>query len=123
MVDGISTQGAGYTPASVPAQSVAPSTTPTLGQAPAPAFPNVAVPGLIPVPGLTPQTLPVLTSSAGPSFVPDFSIGDAASFVLDWRDPSTKQVLVQVPMRTALASFAGADKTGSVVGQQVNTKV
>jgi hypothetical protein len=123
VVDGISSQGASYTPATVPAQSVAPPTAPAPGQTPAPGFPAVAVPGLNPAPGFAPQPAPSLAGAAGPSFVPDFSIGDAAGFVLDWRDPTTKQVLVQVPMRTALASFAGADKTDTAVGQQVNTKV
>jgi hypothetical protein len=123
MVDGISSQWASYTPASVPAPSVAPPTVSTPGQAPAPGFPAFAVSGVASAPGFTPQPAPSLASAAAPSFVPDFSIGGAASFVLDWRDPTTKQVLVQVPMRTALASFAGADKTDAMVGQQVNTKV
>jgi len=73
------------------------------------------------VPGNLQTPPPGLPSATGPSFVPDFSV--SGGFVLDWRDPTTKQVLVQVPMRTALASFGGAEKADALVGQQVNTKV
>ena len=123
MVDGISSQGTGYTPASVQAPSVAAPTAPLPGQLPAPGASTIAVSGLAPVSSFSPQPGPGPASVTGPSFVPDFSIGDASGYVLDWRDPATKQVLVQVPMRTAFASFAGADKTATPVGQQVNTKI
>ena len=72
-----------------------------------------------------PQVPPHTTTPAAitPACVVDFSGSGPGSYVLDWRDPATKQVLVQVPMRTAFASFAGADKTATAVGQQVNTKI
>jgi hypothetical protein len=117
VVDGISSQAPGLPPPGVqilsavapPGQPVAagPSATITLGQPQAP--------------GVAQQPVPGLASASSPSFVPDFSNG--GGYVLDWRDPATKQVLVQVPMRTALASFAGADKSDASVGQQVNTKI
>jgi hypothetical protein len=59
--------------------------------------------------------------SQAPSLVLDFSQGLSAAYVLDWRDPSTGQVLVQIPMRTAFQQGAAAADTGQV-GKNVDTE-
>ncbi len=58
-----------------------------------------------------------------PAFVVDFSGSTPGSYVLDWRDPVTKAVIVQVPMRTALAQFVGLEGAGTPehVGKRVDT--
>jgi hypothetical protein len=59
-------------------------------------------------------------TASPPGFVPDFTNG---TIVLDWKDPVSDQVLVQVPMRTALANFAGSEAAPAQVGKLVNTEV
>jgi hypothetical protein len=61
-------------------------------------------------------------AAVSPSFVVDFSNGVSGGYVLDWRDPSTQQVLVQVPMRTALPQFVTAAAPPAPVGKHVNTE-
>lgn len=87
-------------PAAAPATSVSPAPTSTVTPAPA--------------------TAASTSNSAGPAFVPDFSSGIAGGYVLDFRDPTTHTVLVQVPMRTALAQFAEINDTRKV-GKTVDT--
>lgn len=60
-------------------------------------------------------------AAASPSFVVDFANGQSASYVLDWRDPETQQVLVQLPMRSALPQFAAAAGATPQVGKHVDT--
>ena len=67
----------------------------------------------------TPQPTRASAPASAPAFVVDFS-GVSGSYVLDWRDPKTHSVLVQVPMRTALAQIPGA-ATPEHVGTLVNT--
>jgi hypothetical protein len=64
-------------------------------------------------------------TAAIPACVPDFSGTLTGDYVLDWRDPTTHTVLVQIPMRTALAvidSSAAAAATGQV-GHHLNETV
>jgi len=70
-----------------------------------------------------PPSAPSAPPSGGQAFVPDFARGVSAAYVLDWRDPASQQVLVQVPMRTALAQVAGADPSVVVIGTHVDTAV
>jgi hypothetical protein len=66
------------------------------------------------------QTAPDPAPASAPAFVVDFS-GVSGSYVLDWRDPKTHSVLVQVPMRTALAQLPGGAATPEHVGTLINT--
>ena len=76
----------GYAPAGVaPADSAPPPSSPSSPSSPAPASSQGQA----------------RSDAAAPSLVLDFSHGLSAAYVLDWRDPSTGQVLVQIPMRTA----------------------
>ena len=100
MVDGVSFPvGGGYAPIGIQPVESAPATVP----APAPA----------PVPA------PVASSSS-PSLVLDFSQGLSTGYVLDWRDPTTDQVLVQIPMRTAFRQFTPA--SSGQVGKHIDTE-
>ena len=102
MVDGVSfSVGGSYAPIGVQpvesAPAVAPAPTPTPTPAPAPAAnPNA------------------------PSLVLDFSQGLSTGYVLDWRDPETDQVLVQIPMRTAFQQFTPS--SSGQVGKHVDTE-
>lgn len=60
--------------------------------------------------------------SRGPTVVPDFGGGVSGTIVLDYRDPETDQVLVQVPMRSALPQFAAAAGASPKVGKTVDTE-
>ncbi len=64
-------------------------------------------------------------TAATPGCVPDFSGSLTGDYVLDWRDATTHTVLVQIPMRTALAVIAGngaAAATGQV-GRHLNETI
>jgi hypothetical protein len=61
------------------------------------------------------------TDAEAPSLVLDFSQGLSAAYVLDWRDPSTGQVLVQIPMRTAFQQGMPSANAGQV-GKTVDTE-
>lgn len=112
MVDNVSFPSAGYASVGAqPADSAAPASPP----APAPADTQPPVPGTAAPHAIAPA------AAAAPSFVVDFSSGVSASYVLDWRDPTTRQVLVQVPMRTALPQFAAAMAAPAQVGKHVDT--
>lgn len=100
----------GLTSASVQPVEVKPQTPPDLA-------PPVAVPAVQPV---KQPAQPAPTSA--PAFVVDFSGGVSAGYVLDWRDPRTHSVLVQVPMRTAFAPLSGA-ATPEHVGTHIDTTV
>ncbi|HUZ74283.1 MAG TPA: hypothetical protein VMU87_14975 [Stellaceae bacterium] len=65
----------------------------------------------------------VSRAAVTPAFVVDFSGSTPGSYVLDWRDPVTDTVIVQVPMRTALAQFAGLKSaaTPKQVGKRLDT--
>jgi hypothetical protein len=102
-VDGVSIPASGYAAPGV--QSGAP--------------PGSAVPGVSVAPKSAPA--PSAPGSDAPTVVPDFSHGLSATYVLDWRDPDTHQILVQVPMRTALAQFAGSAPSAAPIGQHVDT--
>jgi hypothetical protein len=105
VVDSVSLATAGYASAGAqPAESVQPL--PADNQRPLPAAQAVA-----------PQQ-----AAALPRVVVDFANGVAGSYVLDWRDPETQQVLVQLPMRSALSHLAGAANPPSPVGQHVDTE-
>ncbi len=67
-----------------------------------------------------PAAAPAAAAAGAPSLVLDFSQGLSAAYVLDWRDPETDQVLVQIPMRTAFQQFTPA-ATSSQVGKHVDT--
>ncbi|SRR5579885_22088 len=58
--------------------------------------------------------------SNGPGFVVAFSPDLSGGYVLDYRDPKTDVVLVQVPMRSAFAQMEGA-ATPEHVGKLVDT--
>lgn len=61
-------------------------------------------------------------SDAGsPSLVLDFAHGLSGKYVLDYRDPSSGQVLVQIPMRTAFQQGILAANAGQV-GKNVDTE-
>jgi hypothetical protein len=111
VVDSVSLATAGYASAGAqPAESVQPL--PADNQPPLPAALAVA-----------PQQAAALPrAAAAPSVVVDFANGVAGSYVLDWRDPETQQVLVQLPMRSALSHLAGAANPPSPVGQHVDTE-
>lgn len=112
MVDSVSFPSAGY--ASVggqPPEIAAPSAAPPDHQ---PAAPGIAAPAV--------AAAAAVAAAVSPSFVVDFSSGVSGGYVLDWRDPSTQQVLVQVPMRTALPQFATAAAPPAPVGKHVNTE-
>jgi hypothetical protein len=51
----------------------------------------------------------------------DFAHGLSAAYVLDWRDPSSGQVLVQIPMRTAFQQGM-PDANQGQVGKNVDTE-
>jgi hypothetical protein len=109
-MDGVAFPSQSYTPVGVPAAETA-VPTPSAAVTPSPA---AAVPAAAD-PHQTPAPAPQAGNSA---FVPDFSSGFASSYVLDWRDPTTHAILVQVPMRTALRQFAeisGGAKAGGTV--------
>ena len=111
VVDSVSFPSAGYAFAGVqPAESVTPLATSADHQ---PLVPGTAAPG-----AGSPGT--ATAAAASPSFVVDFSSGVSGGYVLDWRDPTTRQVLVQVPMRTALPQFADATASAQV-GKHVDT--
>ena len=88
------------------------------------ATPTVGVQPVWSVAPVAPQparpSAPAAPSAAGPACVPDFLHNLSSSFVLDWRDPTTDQVIDQMPMRTALAQFAEA-ATAALVGNLVDT--
>ncbi len=68
------------------------------------------------------QTQGQARSDAGmPSLVLDFAQGLSAAYVLDWRDPATGQVLVQIPMRTAFQQGM-PDANSGQVGKNVDTE-
>jgi hypothetical protein len=60
--------------------------------------------------------------SLAPGFVVEFPQGLAGGYVLDYRDPKTNTVLVQVPMRSAFTQMEGA-ATPEHVGKLVDTTV
>ena len=60
-------------------------------------------------------------ADAAPSVVVDFSSGVSSSYVIEWRDPTTHEVLMQLPMRSALPQSSAHASTASV-GQHVNTQ-
>jgi hypothetical protein len=96
----------GYAPAGVaPADSAPPPSSP----APAPASVSSQGQG---------QARP---DAAAPSLVLDFAHGLSAAYVLDWRDPSSGQVLVQIPMRTAFQQGM-PDANQGQVGKNVDTE-
>jgi hypothetical protein len=69
-------------------------------------------------PATAPDQGQVKPAVGAPSLTLDFSQGLAAGYVLDWRDPITNQVLVQIPMRTAFQQFSppsGTRQTGKTV--------
>jgi hypothetical protein len=108
VVDAVSSSGASYTPIGiVPTDSgQAASTTPAVQQQVPP--PRGSVPAPADAKGLT--------------VVPDFTSGLAGSYVIDYRDPDTDQVVVQVPMRTAFAGFADANSAATKVGKTLDTE-
>jgi hypothetical protein len=53
--------------------------------------------------------------------VVDFSSGVSSSYVIEWRDPSTHEVLLQLPMRSALPQTVASAPAASGVGHHVNT--
>jgi len=57
-----------------------------------------------------------------PAFVVAFSQDLSGGYVLDCRDPKTNEVLVQVPMRSALTQMEGV-ATPEHVGKHVDTTV
>lgn len=71
----------------------------------------------------TPQSAPEPDSGV-PACVPDFSSGLSGGYVLEWLEPTTHAVLVQLPMRTALAQFAELDGgSAGQVGRHLDTAV
>ena len=113
VVDGVSFPGTGgYAPIGVqPVESAQAPSSPVSAPAPAAALAPAATQG---------QAHAVTPSAAAPSLTLDFSQGLAAGYVLDWRDPTTDQVLVQIPMRTAFQQIAPAG-TVRQVGKTVDT--
>jgi hypothetical protein len=109
VVDSVSLQTIGYASSGIQPVETAAQASALPPSAPAPAS------GVQdPAPAAKPAA-----SASGPSLVLDFSHGASSGYVLDWRDPSSNQVLVQIPMRSALAQLAGApDQTG----KHVNTE-
>jgi hypothetical protein len=64
---------------------------------------------------------PAVSNAVTPACVVDFSGSRPGRYVLDWRDPTTKTVLVQVPMRTAFAQLAGLE--GAATPEHVGTRL
>ena len=68
-------------------------------------------------------------ASSGPASLatatPDFVDGFSSSFVLEWRDPGTNQVIGQLPMRSALAQIAeiGGPNLLPSIGRIVDSSV
>jgi hypothetical protein len=103
LVDGVSFRAGGYTASGV--QSGPPRGDAVGGASAAP----------------KPASAPSATGTGAPTVVTDFSHGLSATYVLDWRDPNTQQILVQVPMRTALAQIAGSTPPIIPIGQTIDT--
>jgi hypothetical protein len=123
MIDSVSLPAASYTsPGASPADAAA--QTPQTADA-SPASPQtISTPtggsALQPLGG---TTLPPLgTSPNAPTVSPDFTSAVAGTVVLDWRDPATHQVILQVPMRSALSQIAVAASVSPAVGSHVDTK-
>jgi hypothetical protein len=68
-------------------------------------------------------------ASSGPASlaiaVPAFVAGFSSSFVLEWHDPSTNQLISQLPMRNVLASIAeiGGPNHAPSIGKIVDSSV
>lgn len=86
MVDGVSFPAAGYLPAGAQ---------PAANRQPTPIPPSA-------------QPSPPTHAADAPSVVVDFSAGASSSYVIEWRDPSTHEVLLQLPMRSALPQTANS---------------
>jgi len=94
-------------------------------------FPTAGYVSVGPQPTENAQSLPLPTESAqpapasqgadAPSVVVDFSSGVSSSYVIEWRDPSTHAVLLQLPMRSALPQTTASAHAASGVGHHVNT--
>jgi len=72
-----------------------------------------------------PQAPSAPVAEMTPACVPDFSGSLSGDYVLDWRDPTTHTVLVQIPMRTALSVISGATAAPAtgLVGRHLNETV
>lgn len=73
----------------------------------------------------TPSAPSAPITAATPACVPDFSSSLSGNYVLDWRDPTTHTLLVQIPMRTALSAITGATAAPAtgLVGRHLNETV
>jgi hypothetical protein len=115
VIDSVSLPSASYaSPGPAPAESAAPQ--PADANPPSP--PSVST--LQPLGGST--LPPPGTSPNAPTVSPDFTSAVAGRVVLDYRDPATHQVILQVPMRSALSQIAGAASVSATVGTHVDTK-
>lgn len=115
MIDSVSLPSQSYaSPGPVPAENAAPSPQAADASPPPPASTLQPLGGTtLPAPG---------TGSNGPTVSPDFSSAVGGRVVLDYRDPATNQVILQVPMRSALSQIAGAASVAAPVGTHVDTK-
>jgi len=89
----------------------------------APPPPSPAPPSVSPVPqAASGQSQPRADAAPqAPSLVLDFAKGLSGAYVLDWRDPDSGQVLVQIPMRSAFQQGTFAANAGQV-GKTVDTE-
>lgn len=105
-MDGLSVPSQGYSPIGV--QPLEPTPSPSL-------LSRDQAPSAAPTAGVSSRAIALSV----PAFTVDFS-GVSGGYVLDWRDPRTHAVLVQVPMRTAFPHLDGA-ATPEHVGTRLDT--
>jgi hypothetical protein len=92
-------------------------------------FPTAGYVSVGPQPLENAQSLPLPTETANaqvapahaaaPSVVVDLSSSVSSSYVIEWRDPATHELLLQLPMRSAMPQTAAPAAGG--VGHHVNT--
>jgi hypothetical protein len=75
----------------------------------------------LPLPAQSAQPAPSSHGAEDPSVVVDFSNGLSSSYVIEWRDPSTHEVLLQLPMRSALPQTPASAPASSGIGHHVDT--
>jgi len=74
----------------------------------------------LPSPTESGQPAAAVHGADAPSVVVDFSNGVSSSYVIEWRDPTTHEILLQLPMRSALPQTAATAPASSGIGQHVN---
>ena len=58
---------------------------------------------------------------AAPSVIVDVSPVATSSYVIEWRDPTTHELLLQLPMRSALPQSPGTAPATKAAGSLVTT--